>query len=75
MNYSGDVAPRAGQTCTSPRGRPGKCAYIFQPQCGNVLRAIRILGITRQVRNFILKAIQSPCGFEQFDYTLCCEDR
>ena len=32
------------------------------------------MGITPEVREYILGAIKSPCGFEDFDYTLCCVD-
>merc|ERR1712079_449026 len=60
--------------CTDPRGKPGTCSYIFDLQCGRVLTAIQRLGLTRSVINFLLKAIESPCGFEKFDFTLCCED-
>jgi len=68
------ISPKRGQACTDPRGKPGTCSYIFDLQCGRVLTAIQRLGLTRSVINFLLKAIESPCGFEKFDFTLCCED-
>ena len=61
-----------GQTCTDPRGKQGTCNFIFEPQCSNVLRALKILGPTSEVLRFLQDAIRTPCGFEQFDYSLCC---
>jgi len=66
------IRTRAGQSCIDPRGIQGTCNYLFESQCSNVLRAIRILGMTPEVGRFLQQAIRSPCGFEQFDYTLCC---
>ena len=55
---------KQGQSCTDPRGKAGTCSYIFEPQCSNVIRALRILGLTSEVRRYLLGAIQAPCGFE-----------
>lgn len=30
-------------------------------------------GVTRQIVAYLQKAIQSPCGFDVNDYTMCCE--
>ncbi len=75
--FSGEteVNPRRGQFCTDPLGRAGSCQYIFDRECRGVLRVIRNFGLTTPVRNFLLQAIESPCGFEDFDYTLCCASR
>jgi len=70
----GTPKPKKGQSCTDPRGNPGTCQYIFERPCRRVLRAIRRLGITPSVLNFLRAAIKSPCGFEDFDFTLCCHD-
>merc|ERR1719219_1489201 len=72
VNKKFNVNKRAGQSCTDPRGIQGSCNYIFASECSNVLRAIRQLGLTQEVITFLLGAIKSPCGFELFDYTLCC---
>ena len=69
--FSG-ITARKGQSCTDPRGIQGTCNYIFDSPCSNILRAIRTLGVTQELIDFLLKAIKAPCGFEQFDYTLCC---
>merc|ERR1711971_756197 len=66
------ITARKGQSCTDPRGIQGTCNYIFDSPCSNILRAIRTLGVTQELIDFLLKAIKAPCGFEQFDYTLCC---
>merc|ERR1711935_134411 len=66
------ITARKGQSCTDPRGIQGTCNYIFDSPCSNILRAIRTLGVTQELIDFLLKAIKTPCGFEQFDYTLCC---
>merc|ERR1712154_330188 len=65
---------RQGDQCTTPLGRRGKCAYIFEPRCSSVLNVILQNGINQNVINYLIQAIRSPCGFESFDFTLCCED-
>ena len=70
--FSQPTNTRIGQTCTDPRGKQGTCNFIFEPQCSNVLRALKILGPTNEVLRFLQDAIRTPCGFEQFDYSLCC---
>jgi V8-like Glu-specific endopeptidase len=66
-----------GKTCVDPRGLQGQCNFIYESQCGEVLNAVKQLGVTPQVRRFLLLAIRSPCGFHpgQGDYTLCCVPR
>ena len=66
---------RKGQTCTDPRGIQGNCNYIFETQCSNVLRAIKTLGSTQETLTFLQDAIRPPCGYEKFDYTICCVQR
>ena len=63
---------RRGDFCTTPRGRRGVCAYISDPECEPVLNRIRRNGITSRIINYLRRAIQRPCGFEGFDFTLCC---
>lgn len=70
----GNPKPKKGETCTDPRGKPGTCQYIFERPCRRILRAVRRLGITPSVLDFLRAAIKSPCGFEDFDFTLCCHD-
>ena len=70
--FSQPTNARIGQTCTDPRGKQGTCNFIFEPQCTNVLRALKLLGPTSEVLRFLQDAIRTPCGFEQFDYLLCC---
>ena len=42
---------------------------------GNVLRAIKTLGSTQETLTFLQDAIRPPCGYEKFDYTICCVQR
>ena len=72
FSFFSGINARKGQSCTDPRGIQGTCNYIFDSPCSNILRAIRTLGVTQELIDFLLKAIKAPCGFEQFDYTLCC---
>ena len=72
--FSGNSNSRLGQSCRDPRGNPGTCQYIYERPCKRVLRAIRILDLTPEVVAFLKAAIKSPCGYEDFDYTLCCHD-
>lgn len=62
-----------GNACTTPNGLGGVCAYISDPPCAPILNAINRVGVTRQVVTYLQKAIQSPCGFDVTDYTMCCE--
>merc|ERR1719410_1694402 len=59
---------RRGSQCTTPAGEAGSCQYILASQCQPVL------SVTQQVLFYIIQAIRSPCGFEGFDFTLCCAD-
>lgn len=65
---------RQGDQCRTPLGEIGTCQYIFASQCGSILGIILQQGINAQVLAYLFQAIQSPCGFEGFDFTLCCAD-
>jgi len=65
---------RQGEQCRTPLGETGSCQYIFASQCGSILGIILQQGINAQVLAYLFQAIQSPCGFEGFDFTLCCAD-
>jgi len=65
---------RQGDQCRTPLGETGTCQYIFASQCGSILGIILQQGINAQVLAYLFQAIQSPCGFEGFDFTLCCAD-
>jgi len=40
-----------------------------------ILQIILSQGVTQQVLAYLFQAIRSPCGFEGFDFTMCCEDQ
>merc|ERR1712130_808397 len=63
---------KVGQGCTTPSGQAGSCNYITAGQCRPVLETILKRGIDRAMLNYLIKAISFPCGFEDFDFTLCC---
>merc|ERR1712130_218081 len=63
---------KVGQGCTTPSGQVGSCNYITAGQCRPVLETILKRGIDRAMLNYLIKAISFPCGFEDFDITLCC---
>merc|ERR550539_165137 len=65
---------RRGATCTTPLGEAGTCQYIFASQCSSILQIILQQGINPQVLAYLFQAIRSPCGFEGFDFTMCCAD-
>ena len=65
---------RQGAQCRTPLGEAGSCQYIFSRQCGSVLSAILQSGISPQILSYLFQAIRSPCGFQGFDFTLCCAD-
>jgi len=65
---------RRGSTCTTPLGEAGTCQYIFSSQCSSILQIILAQGINQQVLAYLFQAIRNPCGFEGFDFTLCCAD-
>merc|ERR1711936_1414117 len=65
---------KVGQGCTTPSGQVGSCNYITAGQCRPVLETILKRGIDRAMLNYLIKAISFPCGFEDFDFTLCCAD-
>jgi len=71
FNFNGNNDKKLGATCTTPEGKSGTCSYIFNPQCGDVLQAIR-QGITFNLIRYLTAAIRAPCGFQGFDFTLCC---
>merc|ERR1719446_702268 len=62
------------QGCSTPSGQAGSCNYITAGQCRPVLETILKRGIDRAMLNYLIKAISFPCGFEDFDFTLCCAD-
>merc|ERR1712038_635915 len=65
---------KVGQGCSTPSGQQGSCNYITAGQCRPVLETILKRGIDRAMLNYLIKAISFPCGFEDFDFTLCCAD-
>merc|ERR1719229_1393597 len=65
---------KVGQVCSTPSGQQGSCNYITAGQCRPVLETILKRGIDRAMLNYLIKAISFPCGFEDFDFTLCCAD-
>merc|ERR1712013_537899 len=67
-----ESSPRAG--CLTPLGKPGNCEYITARQCRPILTALVKEGLTSKLLQYLLQAIQSPCGFQGHDFTLCCED-
>merc|ERR1712013_718567 len=67
-----ESSPRAG--CLTPLGKPGNCEYITARQCRPILTALVKEGLTSRLLQYLLQAIQSPCGFQGHDFTLCCED-
>merc|ERR1712179_411716 len=65
---------RQGEQCRTPLGEAGTCQFIFASQCSSILGVILQQGINAQVLAYLFQAIRSPCGFEGFDFTLCCAD-
>jgi len=65
---------RQGEQCRTPLGEAGSCQFIFASQCSSILGVILQQGINAQVLAYLFQAIRSPCGFEGFDFTLCCAD-
>merc|ERR1719429_53196 len=63
---------KVGQGCSTPSGQQGSCNYITAGQRRPVLETILKRGIDRAMLNYLIKAISFPCGFEDFDFTLCC---
>jgi len=71
----GPTRARRGQQCTTPIGEAGSCQYITSSQCSSVLEDILEKGIDNKLLSYLLQAIKRPCGFERFDFTLCCADQ
>merc|ERR1712179_901025 len=65
---------RQGEQCRTPLGEAGTCQFIFASQCSSILGVILQQGINAQVLAYLFQAIRSPCGFEGFDFFLCCAD-
>merc|ERR1711910_221061 len=72
--FGGSALGKVGQGCSTPSGQAGSCNYITAGQCRPVLETILKRGIDRAMLNYLIKAISFPCGFEDFDFTLCCAD-
>merc|ERR1712226_1392669 len=70
--FGGSALGKVGQGCSTPSGQAGSCNYITAGQCRPVLETILKRGIDRAMLNYLIKAISFPCGFEGFDFTLCC---
>merc|ERR1711936_100110 len=70
--FGGSALGKVGQGCNTPSGQAGSCNYITAGQCRPVLETILKRGIDRAMLNYLIKAISFPCGFEDFDFTLCC---
>jgi len=66
---------RQGDSCVTPDGRRGTCSFLTERQCRPVLRRYRREGLSFSLLNYILAAIRSPCGYDRFDLTLCCQSR
>jgi len=65
---------KRGESCRTPLGEAGTCQYIFSSQCSSILQIILQQGVSPQVLAYLFQAIRSPCGFEGFDFTMCCAD-
>merc|ERR1712110_787962 len=72
--FGGSALGKVGLGCSTPSGQAGSCNYITAGQCRPVLETILKRGIDRAMLNYLIKAISFPCGFEDFDFTLCCAD-
>merc|ERR1711936_1148217 len=72
--FGGSALGKVGQGCSTPSGQAGSRNYITAGQCRPVLETILKRGIDRAMLNYLIKAISFPCGFEDFDFTLCCAD-
>merc|ERR1712226_935666 len=72
--FGGSALGKVGQGCSTPSGQAGSCNYITAGQCRPVLETILKRGIDRAMLNYLIKALGFPCGFEDFDFTLCCAD-
>jgi len=74
FSFNSDSRRRLGANCRTPDGDSGTCRFITDRQCSPVLNRILSEGITRSLLNYLYAAIRQPCGFERFDFTLCCAD-
>merc|ERR1719367_447050 len=63
---------REGASCTTPTGRSGTCSFIQDEKCSDIRQQLSNIFRRQQVIQYILRAIQPPCGFSFFDFTLCC---
>merc|ERR1712223_601721 len=63
-----------GQQCVDPNGNRGTCNHIVDIECRPLLGKLIQDGLPLKdnMRNFLTKAIQSPCRFVKHDYTVCC---
>ena len=63
-----------GNDCSTPDGATGTCSYLTDENCSPIYDVIQRRGnIEGQFLRYLLEAIQSPCGFDVVDYTICCE--
>jgi len=71
------LSDRSGGKCIDPRGLEGKCSFIWESECEDVMSAIRKSGITWQMRWFLHLATKYPCGYDylQRDFRICCVPR
>jgi len=65
---------REGSSCTTPNGESGTCSFIQDEKCINIRQQLSNIFRRQQVIQYILRAIQPPCGFSFFDFTLCCSN-
>jgi len=65
---------REGASCTTPTGRSGTCSFIQDEKCSDIRQQLSNIFRRQQVIQYILRAIQPPCGFSFFDFTLCCSN-
>jgi len=74
FNFNFGGSRRYGSSCSTPRGERGTCRYITDSPCNSILSLIVGQGVSPSILQYLFAAIRSPCGFEGFDFTLCCAD-
>jgi len=70
----GGNSKKYGASCTTPDRTAGSCRYITDRQCSPILNLIVSQGVSNRILTYLYAAIRSPCGFEGFDFTMCCAD-
>jgi len=72
LRFFGTGGSKHGSQCTDSCGNSGKCSYIADSQCQPVLQNLFDSRTRAETIQYILAGIRSPCGFEGFDFTVCC---